>query len=544
LLVNTGLTQPLTNTELRASAVPVSLSSLPSLSTGSNNIGSLTDITGTISLPTGAATATNQVTTNNSLSNVDGKLPVSLGQKVGTGSLSIVGASDWIGQTEILDNFGSPISITNPLSTQIFGQTPSGDLENFTINESGRLLTAPGSLTALGQLEVANRFPVVQADFVYGANTDIFSKVEVASGTVTKVSGVPQIKVSTGAASNSYAALYTQSYIKYRDGQGCEALIGCNFSTPAVGSIQFHGVGDFVTSPSPAIVNGYGFGYIDTTWGILWFNGASSLDSPTIFPNVSAFTFIPQSIFNVDKLDGSGPSGLTIDPLTCNLKQFKYPFLGVGNVFFLIEDPNTSRMIVCHIIRYPNSFTVPQLTNPNMRVLSLAYNSTNTSEVSVFASSVAGFIGGDRRFLGPRRVIESKTTLANQTETLLFAVRCNTTINSVRNTSQLRLFRWNGSNTGNNDVRIRIWKNPTITGGSYVNADATNSILATNTTGAYTVGTGRLIHSDTCTSGANFRDFLENLEAFLNPGETFAVTGQGGANSQVPNVSITFVEDI
>lgn len=53
----------------------------------------ITNITGTVSLPTGAATSALQTTGNTSLSSIDGKLN-SLGQKVSTGSVPVVIASD------------------------------------------------------------------------------------------------------------------------------------------------------------------------------------------------------------------------------------------------------------------------------------------------------------------------------------------------------------------------------------------------------------------------------------------------------------------
>ena len=52
------------------------------------------NITGTVSLPTGASTSAKQDTGNTSLASIDGKLPASLGPKAKTGSLSVALASD------------------------------------------------------------------------------------------------------------------------------------------------------------------------------------------------------------------------------------------------------------------------------------------------------------------------------------------------------------------------------------------------------------------------------------------------------------------
>lgn len=53
----------------------------------------VTNISGTVSLPTGAATSANQTTTNSTLATINGKL-ATLGQKTGAGSMPVVLASD------------------------------------------------------------------------------------------------------------------------------------------------------------------------------------------------------------------------------------------------------------------------------------------------------------------------------------------------------------------------------------------------------------------------------------------------------------------
>ena len=111
------VTQPVSGT-FWPTTQPVSLTVLPSIATGSNVIGSIsntsfaatqsgswtlaatqsgtwniTNISGTVSLPTGASTSALQTTGNTSLSSIDGKLN-SLGQKTMVGSVPVVIASD------------------------------------------------------------------------------------------------------------------------------------------------------------------------------------------------------------------------------------------------------------------------------------------------------------------------------------------------------------------------------------------------------------------------------------------------------------------
>ena len=139
--VTTGLSQPLTDAQLRATPVavsgtfwqatqPVSLASLPALAAGSNTIGSIanttfastqsgtwniTNISGTISLPTGAATSANQSTANTSLNSIDAKTPA-LGPATAANSTPITLANDGV----FAVNFGATVDSAASSDTGTF----------------------------------------------------------------------------------------------------------------------------------------------------------------------------------------------------------------------------------------------------------------------------------------------------------------------------------------------------------------------------------------------------------------------------------------
>lgn len=90
-----SVTGPLTDTQLRATAVPVSGSLTVSGTVAATQSGTwnITNVSGTVSLPTGASTGALQTSGNASLTSIDGKLG-SLGQKTMAGSAPVVIASD------------------------------------------------------------------------------------------------------------------------------------------------------------------------------------------------------------------------------------------------------------------------------------------------------------------------------------------------------------------------------------------------------------------------------------------------------------------
>lgn len=136
----------------------VAISSLPSLPAGSNAIGSITNtsfaatqsgtwnitnISGTVSLPTGAATSANQTTANTSLSSIDGKLPASLGAKSPANSISVTQA---FAATSTLTNVASSatsvslLAANNNRKTAIILNDSTSDLY-VTLNASAASTT-------------------------------------------------------------------------------------------------------------------------------------------------------------------------------------------------------------------------------------------------------------------------------------------------------------------------------------------------------------------------------------------------------------------
>ena len=107
-----------------------------SLPTGANVIGSINNITGTITLPTLASTSTLQTTGNSSLSSIDTKTPA-LGQALAAAS--------------------TPVVLT---AIQVAALTPPAAITGFAL-EAGHLATIDTKTPALGQALAAASTPVV-----------------------------------------------------------------------------------------------------------------------------------------------------------------------------------------------------------------------------------------------------------------------------------------------------------------------------------------------------------------------------------------------
>lgn len=104
---------------------------------------------------------------------------------------------------------------------------------------------------------------------------------------------------------------------------------------------------------------------------------------------------ITQQNFNVDKLDGTGPSGMILDPSKLNVYQINFRWLGAGEIRFAIENSINGDMVFFHHYHYSNRYTVPHLDNPSFKIGYIsAVTGGASSNVSVRGASMMGAIEG------------------------------------------------------------------------------------------------------------------------------------------------------
>jgi hypothetical protein len=113
-------------------------------------------------------------------------------------------------------------------------------------------------------------------------------------------------------------------------------------------------------------------------------------------------TFIPSGSFNIDTLDGSGPSRMILNPQRGNVFQIGFQYLGFGNAKFYVENPETGGPQQFHEIKNANARTTPVLKNPNINVLATSANIGGTTDTELRTVSMAAYVEGDLHKLDPK----------------------------------------------------------------------------------------------------------------------------------------------
>lgn len=151
-------------------------------------------------------------------------------------------------------------------------------------------------------------------------------------------------------------------------------------------------------------------------------------------------TWTAQGSWNGNKVDGSTGSAFTLDPTKGTPVMIKYPFLGYGDIQFFVQNPTSGAWVLVHIIRYANTTNTTQLSNPTMYFIGFTLNSGNTSNVIMYCASIGAFVSGARAFVSsPKNSVDVVSSAVTSTESCLLNIRNARTMNGMDNRGIIRL---------------------------------------------------------------------------------------------------------
>ena len=265
-------------------------------------------------------------------------------------------------------------------------------------------------------------------------------------------------------------------------------------------------------------------------------------------------TFIPTGSFNIDKLDGTGPSGMIINPQRGNVYEIDFQYLGFGNARFAVEDPNTGRFANCHMIKNANNRITPVLKNPNVQIRLESSNSGNTSDVSVKSASMSGFITGEIIKLDPKFAQSFAFTNLNQlTYHPLAMIKTNRIHQNQSCFGEFDILRLAGSNeVSSKTLIIGFFLGAEITGDvNYQFVDDENSIVSIATLDPTTNSPANTIsnlsnitpfHEIVVGPLAGVSEDLDKLEFIFPPGVPLLIAVKATNTGVNGSVSINWFE--
>jgi hypothetical protein len=429
-----------------------------------------------------------------------------------------------------------------------------------TTNQNALITEINGAnVSAFGDLVTVGQEPLIQGDFVGSTiNTQIWTPTSSGTGaSIGTDSGRAKLICGT-IASTGNAKLLSVRPARYRAGQAITARFTPSWAGTAANHYDIYGMGmtDATVSSGTGgtwwvagtASDGYFIGYAGTSFGIMHRNSAGS-------STVANETFTAQASWNVDVCDGTGPSGFNwSDKSKAYPIMLRYPYLGHGDVEWFIQDPNTARWILFHVIKYAGSSALPQLKNPSLEFFGHNYNLSGTTSVTSYVTCVGVFQNGPVGWTGAQFSKDwTKTTIT--TETNILSIRNATSYNGVTNQGSIRIRSLSvAASLGNTVGTMRAIVGTTLGGSpafaalngttadSGVTITAGQSMASTDTAGTTISGGVVKFGTGVGVSGNAFFD-MTPFNLFIYPGETMTFS-YVTTNASSVVISVNWNEDV
>ena len=375
----------------------------------------------------------------------------------------------------LVDNAGLPIVSTNPWGKSVI------TVDDDTVQH-----------TALNRRKVSTFELVDYATFTTSKDNDIFDELTSGTANTTHDTYLGMVKLEVGSTAGDEAIRQSKRVQRYLPGRQNEFGTTLIFGTPTTGIRRRVGMFDELN----------GFFFEDSGDGtyrcVLRRNTAGGVNTISY----------ARADWNVDKLDGTGPSGITADPENIQHLSIEYEWYGAGMIEwnFVIDNNKFPIHRILHANREPHTWS-------SRAALPIRYELTN----------VTGAIGTHTFYQGAHSLsAEGTSTLVGRQDSISSPVTGYTlsTANVFYPVLAIRLAsdklssviipdEYSGATLDNTSVFVRIVEGATIIGGTWVSMGGDSPVEYNRTATSFTGG--RTIMTQFISSGnmGNIDKFAE-----------------------------------
>jgi hypothetical protein len=338
------------------------------------------------------------------------------------------------------------------------------------------------SLDAFGRLRVGNPYTMFDSQNRYGIDNQ-FDTSTASGGATTYLPNESSVSLDVTAASGSEVVRQTFRSFAYQPGKSLLVMSTFVMNAPKANLRQR-------------------VGYFGTANGVfLELNGTTEprfVLRTSTSGSVSDARYAAQSAWNVDKLNGAGPSGLTLDLTKDQIMWMDFEWLGMGNVRcgFIIN----GQFIVCNVFYTANILSTVYMTTA---ILPLRLEITNTgatassSSLKQTCSTVISEGGYEQSSVDH---VARRTTLfptIGTTFVPLVSIRLKSTaLGAVVLPNKLQVLP-----TTSQNYEVALVKNATLTGASWTTVPTDNNVEFDVAATAITGGT--IVQTDYVTSSGS-----------------------------------------
>lgn len=419
---------------------------------------------------------------------------------------------------------GTPIGIVMQTGAQIgwinittgvftAGPPPNGT----TVCGTNTAVTAiEGSASdAFARLRVSSPFSRFDATHQYNSSPLYWSEW-VSGGSTAHLPNESSVLLTTNGANGNFSRFQSRRYLRYLPGRGSQIILTGLLGAAEAGVRRR-------------------WGYFDNDDGLFFEqDGLAGLYivRRTSTSGAPVDNRTPRANWNVDKLDGTGPSGVVFDETKMQLFELDFQWLSTGQVRWWFEY-NGERWLI-HKETFTNVLTVPYMKTANLPVRYEISNTADTGHSSTMKATCQVKIiegGHDESALIKSVNRGTSGVTVGTTRLPIISIRPKLTLNGLTNRGNIQVVSLNVQASG--DFLWELFYVPTLTGASWTSAGA-NSITEFDTAAtAITITGTELIASGYKASGPGEIDTILDLE------KTFLSLNPDGTTSDIMSLAVT-----
>jgi hypothetical protein len=317
------------------------------------------------------------------------------------------------------------------------------------------------NLDAFSRLRTSEPSTLFESAFEYDLQATFFEPVTTAGGTVTfdsnKRSAI--LAVSTGATDSAF--LQSRQYWPYEKGKSRLVKMTFLMGTPAANVRRR-------------------VGYFDAANGIFLQQTSDGLTltlRSSVSGSVSDANSVPQASWNIDTMDGTGPSGITLDVTKSQILLLDLQFLGVGRARVAFDIGGV--IVPVHQFLNANASSVaPYMQTATLPVRWEIANTAGTvgatslQAICCDVESEGGAASPVGYFFSAANATDISTSASR---TYALSIRPTTTFNGIVNRMSIVPLEI-GALIGSQSVLVEVFYNSTLTGGTWTSVSPLSGV--------------------------------------------------------------------
>ena len=388
----------------------------------------------------------------------------------------------------------------------------------YNIMDTAVTIKDSANLDAFSRLRVSNPLILHNSQFTYDLTPILFEQITNGAGATIAHDTTNRCALMTFSSTPTGGKAYMQSYeyLPYQPGRSQLIFVTFNMIAAVANTLKFAGYSDGI--------NGIEFQLNGTTKQFKIYSATLDGDDTAV-----------QSSWNLDKLDGTGPSGITLDVTKTQILVIDVQALYVGRV--RVGFDMGGEIVYAHEFKHANLATYPYIQTANLPVRCGMTCTGTVSTTMNFVCSAVISEGGSEDINVFGYTFQTNTSVtASVGGVQVLTLRPKTTFNGITNRMRVAYIDVEIFNTGSTGQHVRwdLCIGQAITGGTWADINTSYSGVEVNTGATLSGSPAIIIDTGWASVGANTKGVINTAVISRYP----ITLDQAGANRVLGSLTL------